>query len=107
MVALEPDTRSLASFRPRSSAFPESEPSRWKIDIVGRKEPAMEYYVNTQPQYNGDHEVHKSTCMHLPDVGHRLYLGNFASDWDALLEARKRYLKADGCFYCCPSIHLH
>ena len=39
----------------------------------------MNYYVNTQPQDNGDHEVHKSTCMHLPDVSHRRYLGNFAN----------------------------
>lgn len=67
----------------------------------------MDYYVNTQPQSNGDHEVHKSTCLHLPDASHRRYLGNFATDQEALQEARKYYLKADGCFYCCPQIHLH
>ena len=49
----------------------------------------MDYYVNTQPQSNGDHEVHKRTCMHLPVVSHRRYLGNFATDQEALREARK------------------
>ena len=66
----------------------------------------MNYYVNAQPQSNGDHEVHKSTCTHLPDASHRLYLGNFTTDQAALRAAKRRYPKADGCFYCCPDIHL-
>lgn len=67
----------------------------------------MNYYVNTQPQTNGDHEVHKEACMYLPSLNHRLYLGAFATDFDALHEAKKYYPTSDGCAHCCPSIHLH
>ena len=35
------------------------------------------YYVNMNPQPNGDHEVHKETCFRLPDVLNRKYLGLF------------------------------
>jgi hypothetical protein len=31
------------------------------------------YYVNKNAQDNGDHEVHTSTCSHLPLPANRLY----------------------------------
>ena len=65
----------------------------------------MKYYVNKVAQANGDHEVHKATCIRLPYVTNRLYLGDFASSASALREARKYYPKADGCYYCCHEIH--
>ena len=34
----------------------------------------MRFYVNTNAQPNGDHEVHRSTCAWLPDVENRIYL---------------------------------
>ena len=65
----------------------------------------MRFYVNTQAQPNGDHEVHRETCFRLPSAGNRLYLGDYTSSESALREARKYYPKADGCYYCCPEIH--
>lgn len=67
----------------------------------------MRYYVNKQAQANGDHEVHKETCWYLPAPHNRLDLGNCDSDQEALGKALRYYPKADGCKYCCPSIHKH
>ena len=36
----------------------------------------MRYYVNKNAQPNGDHEVHRATCIWLPDVENRIYLGD-------------------------------
>lgn len=63
------------------------------------------YYVNTKAQSNGDHEVHKDVCDHLPDVSNRKYLGVFSNCHDAVIEAKKTYSKADGCYYCCNACH--
>lgn len=51
----------------------------------------MRFYVNTNAQPNGDHEVHRSTCAWLPDVENRIYLGDFATSQAAVREARKYY----------------
>lgn len=63
------------------------------------------YYVNTNAQSNGDHEVHKDGCDHMPDASNRKYLGVFSNCFDAVKEAKKTYLKADGCYYCCNACH--
>ncbi len=63
------------------------------------------YIANTQAQFNGDHEVHKSTCTYLPAPIHRRTLGRFATDRAALEAARRIYPRADGCAFCCPAIH--
>ena len=65
----------------------------------------MRFYVNTNAQPNGDHEVHRATCAWLPTVENRLYLGDFTSSYEALLVAKRYYNRADGCAYCCPEIH--
>lgn len=65
------------------------------------------YYVNKEDQNNGDHEVHKDYCVRLPSTENRLFLGIFSTDQEALKEAKKYYKNADGCAYCCPSIHKH
>lgn len=65
------------------------------------------YYVNQNAQTNGDHEVHKSTCVFMPEPQHRLYLGTFTNCRDAVKEAKKTYpYTADGCHYCCPECDL-
>lgn len=46
----------------------------------------MRFYVNTNAQPNGDHEVHRSTCAWLPDVENRIYLGDFATSQAAVRE---------------------
>ena len=65
----------------------------------------MRFYVNTNAQPNGDHEVHRSTCAWLPDVENRIYLGDFATSQAAVREARKYYSQVDGCYYCCTESH--
>lgn len=63
----------------------------------------MKYYVNKNAQSNGDHEVHTANCNYLPSD--RKYLGEFNNCNDAVNEAKKTYLKVDGCYWCCNSCH--
>lgn len=63
------------------------------------------YYVNKNAQSNGDHEVHVSTCVHLPSSENRQYLGSFTNCRDAVQEAKKYYTNADGCYYCSKPCH--
>lgn len=63
------------------------------------------YYVNKNAQTNGDHEVHKSGCSFMPDDNNRIYLGNFDSCRQAVLEAKKHYIKSNGCYYCARECH--
>ena len=46
----------------------------------------MRYYVNQNPQPNGDHEVHTATCSFLPLEHNRSYLGNFDTCGPAVRE---------------------
>lgn len=63
------------------------------------------YYVNKQPQSNGDHEVHAAECSFLPDVQNREYLGYFNNCREAVATAKRTYPGADGCFYCSRECH--
>jgi len=63
----------------------------------------MNYYVNNRAQFNGDHEVHKDTCQHLPHD--RKYLGKFATCVEAVTEAKKVYQKSNGCITCSRECH--
>lgn len=63
------------------------------------------YHVNTNPQSNEDHEVHQEGCNHSPDIFNRKDLGYFSNCRDAVKEAKKYYLKANGCFYCSGDCH--
>lgn len=65
----------------------------------------MRYYVNTNAQSNGQHEVHCVTCHWLPDVSNRIYLGDFSTSQQAVKEAHKYYNNVDGCAFCCPESH--
>lgn len=62
-----------------------------------------EYYVNTQAQANGDHEVHVKVCAYFPRQP--LRLGVFERCHDAVAEAKRRYPKANGCYWCCRACH--
>jgi len=64
-----------------------------------------DYYVNTNAQPTGEHEVHTEGCSHPPLPNHRRPLGNFTDCKDAVREAKKHYSNVDGCAYCCPSCH--
>jgi hypothetical protein len=63
------------------------------------------YYVNTQAQANGDHEVHTTGCSFMPNPEHRKYLGDFISCAAAVREAKKTYTQSNGCYYCCNACH--
>lgn len=63
------------------------------------------FYVNTQAQNNGDHEVHNEYCEYLPTVLNRKHLGEFNSCSGAVDEAKKSYTKSNGCYYCSKSCH--
>ena len=66
------------------------------------------YCVNKLAQPNGDHEIHKQGCFRLPDPWNRIDLGYQRDDAAALRAAQVYYPNtADGCYYCCPSIHRH
>lgn len=56
------------------------------------------YFVNTLAQANGDHEVHKVGCYHMP--GNRKYLGQFPTCAGAVVKARKYYAQVNGCKHC-------
>lgn len=67
------------------------------------------YYVNKNPQDNGDHEVHVASCTQLNKVSDPA--ANLASlGWhddcsSAVAAAKELYPKADGCYYCCEACH--
>ena len=65
----------------------------------------MKYYVNTNEQDNGDHEVHTEKCSWLPEKQNRIFLGNFDNCKDAVREAKRFYTQVDGCYYCCNACH--
>ncbi len=60
---------------------------------------------NQQVGYGYNHEVHKSWCSRKPAPSNQIDLGYCNSDEEALRKAKQYYSDADGCAYCCPSIH--
>ena len=63
------------------------------------------YYLNRNSQLNGDHEVHRVGCPHMPLLMNSLFLGNFYTCAQAMAAARRVTTQADGCFYCCTECH--
>lgn len=63
------------------------------------------YYVGTDAQRTGEHEVHKSGCLYLPYANNRKYLGMFMDCEEALARARDYYDNVDGCKWCAPECH--
>lgn len=63
------------------------------------------YFVNTEPQSTGEHEVHESGCSALPGILNRKYLGTFSHCRDAVTAARKHYSAVDGCRICSYACH--
>lgn len=67
--------------------------------------PGKIYYVNTNEQRNGDHEIHVESCKYLPKFPHRCYLGRFMRAEHALLAAKSIFPQTNGCSYCCIEIN--
>ena len=67
----------------------------------------MLFYANKHVDNHGRHEVHTSTCQHLPSIDNRVRLGNFDTCSAAITYAKSEYSghDFDGCYYCCKSCH--
>ena len=63
------------------------------------------YNINRIAQANGDHEAHKSRCLHMPIEKNRLLLGDFYTCFDAVRAASKIYSNTNGCYYCSERCH--
>ncbi len=63
------------------------------------------YYVNKNPQSNGDHEVHVFGCKWLPEEKNRFYLGDFTSCVPAVKAAKEHFTQSDGCKHCSEACH--
>jgi hypothetical protein len=59
------------------------------------------YYVNSNAQTNGDHEVHETGCTQGADPENQVSLGYHGSCHGAVAQAKQRYPTANGCAYCC------
>lgn len=65
----------------------------------------MYYYVNKNTQINGDHEVHKSGCLYMPNDENKIYLGDFPNCYEAVREAKRYYDQSNGCYFCSLQCH--
>lgn len=69
----------------------------------------MAYYcVDRNAQFNsGHHEVHDraSTKGCLPNPSNRFNLGYHSTCRSAISEAKKYYLKVNGCYHCANECH--
>ena len=63
------------------------------------------YYVNTNAQSTGEHEVHKDGCHKMPELQNRIYLGYFSDAKEAVSGARRYFSNVDGCYYCASEAH--
>ncbi len=63
------------------------------------------YYVNNNPQSNGDHEVHNSGCPWLNLINSKKDLGFHLNCKSAVLEAKKTYKQSNGCVHCSNACH--
>jgi len=60
------------------------------------------YYVDTIPQANGDHEVHTDACADFKEMKEPQHLGEFHYAKTAIEIARSYYNQVAGCDTCCP-----
>ena len=49
------------------------------------------YYLNINPQKNGDHEIYSSVCQYVPNFINRKYFGVFTNYKLAIVQAKKTY----------------
>ena len=63
------------------------------------------YLVNKEAQPTGEHEVHETTCDHLPYSWNRQDLGWHLNCQSAVQAAKAYYSNVDGCYWCCKPCH--
>lgn len=70
---------------------------------------ALFYFVNKNPEENGDHEVHAAYCDQLrkmkDPVTDLANLGFHDHCDTAVAAAKVSFPTADGCFFCCKPCH--
>lgn len=65
------------------------------------------YYLDIVPKRNGDNELHHEFCLYVPVIINAKYIGEFATEIDALKEAQKDFKNANGCKSCCAACYTH
>ncbi len=61
------------------------------------------FYLSTQPNDQGNFEMHDKECPHIPDSINRDYLGPFYNGREAMRKALLLKEKANLCGNCCQS----
>ncbi len=61
------------------------------------------FYIDLRTKENGENEMHRSGCKHLPEQTKRYYVGLFGTCNEALKEAKKIFPKSNGCPFCCKA----
>lgn len=63
------------------------------------------YYVSKNAYSNGEHEIHSDVCLIKLQPENRIYLDDYESCDQAVMQAKLSYHKANGCLYCCTQCH--
>lgn len=67
------------------------------------------YICNKNADDKGRHEIHESTCSHLPLPQNRITVGSFINCRQAIEHMERvnagKGFKFDGCYYCCYPCH--
>ena len=74
-------------------------------DFFYKDSKMKKYYINTNAQSSGEHEIHREDCPCMFFIKGPIYLGEYTSCTDALRAAQRIYSNVDGCFYCCRECH--
>lgn len=61
------------------------------------------YVVNRIAQPNGDHEVHREGCQYWPQMF--TDLGRHSICQTAVAEAKRHFVRANGCAFCARECH--
>ena len=60
------------------------------------------FYVNKIADEHNNHEVHCEDCIFLPIPRNRIKIGRFNTSREAVIVAQGKYIRTDGCWFCCP-----
>ena len=63
------------------------------------------YWVNTNAQATGEHEVHRDGCPVMPLLENRKHLGDYDTCRAAVAAATYHFSNVDGCAVCSPECH--
>jgi len=65
------------------------------------------FYLSKDLNQNFEHEVHKESCLFLPNKTENIALGKFKSPKEAFKSGKKIIDKINGCYWCCKEIHTY